>query len=252
MFLRFVGLALITMTLASCALLGGTKKPPLDDYEMVPVPGGRFEMGDVFEGSNPDAVPVHPVDVKPFLIGRTEVTYGHYDAFAVATDRRLPDDQGKGRGSRAVTDVTWDEAMAFCATYGFRLPSEPEWEYAARSGGKRERFAGTSSDEERDDYVRHVDNSLSSATYVGTKRPNGLGLYDMSGNVFEWVGDYYQFYPQPDSSVVWSDFEVSDMRIVRGGSYRNAPAHAQTFWRSGTLREVRSEMIGFRCAADAP
>ena len=80
---------------------------------------------------------------------------------------------------------------------------------------------------------------------------SGLGLHDMSGNVFEWIGAYYQFYPDPDSQAVWSDFEISDMRILRGGSFRNAPEHAQTFWRSGTLRGVRSEMIGFRCAADA-
>jgi formylglycine-generating enzyme required for sulfatase activity len=245
---NLLALPLAALLFSSCALFRGSSAPDLSQYEMVLVPGGRFDMGDVFDGKNPDALPVHPVEVASFRIGRTEVTYEQYDAFATATGRRVPEDFGRGRGSRAVTDVDWDDAMEFCRAYGYRLPTEPEWEYAARSAGRAERYAGIASADLRDDFVRHVDNSISSATYVATKKPNGLGLYDMSGNVFEWIGDYYQFYPKPDSQAVWSDFEVSDMRLVRGGSYRNAPEHAQTFWRSGTLRDVRSEMIGFRCA----
>ena len=251
MLLRLTALCALAIWLSSCALLRGDRTPGLAEYELVPVPGGQFEMGDVFDGANPDAIPVHHVTVSPFLIGRTEVTYEQYDAFARASGWRLPDDFGRGRGARAVTDVDWDDADAFCRAYGYRLPTEPEWEYAARSGGKLERFSGATDVDARDRHVRHRDNSISSATYVATKEPNGLGVHDMSGNVFEWIGPYYQFYPDPDSHAVWSDFEISDMRILRGGSYRNAPEHAQTFWRSGTLRGVRSEMIGFRCAADA-
>ncbi len=242
--------SILAFALSSCALFGGGIRSELHEYEMVNVPGGQYQMGDVFDGANSDAIPVHSADVVRFRMGRTEVTYEQYDAFARASGRRLPDDFGRGRGSRAVADVDWNDALAFCAAYGYRLPDEPEWEYAARSLGQLERFAGTDDDRLRDEFVRHRDNSVASATYVATKRPNGLGLFDMSGNVFEWIGDYYQFYPQLGAQAVWSDFEISDMRIIRGGSFRNAPEHAQTFWRSGTLRDVRSEIIGFRCAAE--
>ena len=70
----------------------------------------------------------------------------------------------------------------------------------------------------------------------------------MSGNVYEWIGDYYEFYPAPDEKPVYKSFENSSMRVIRGGSFKSPPEYAQTYWRSGTLADIPSNAIGFRCA----
>lgn len=238
--------------LSSCALFRSSLRDRLPAYEMVYVEGGRFVMGDVIEEENTDALPLHPVTVSSFYLGAREVTYAQYDAFAQATDRPLPEDDGRGRGQRAVAHVTWDEALAFCEAYGYRLPTEQEWEYAARDRGQRRLFAGTSNLDALPDFAHLNGRFVNASLPVGERRPNDLGLYDMSGNVAEWIGAYYQFYPAPDSLPVYSDLETSGIRILRGGSFSNAPAVMRTYWRAGTLHDVRSHTIGFRCAQSAP
>ncbi len=217
-------------------------------FEVVEIPGGVFMVGDVFAYDDMDATPVHRAVMAPFELAKYEITYAQYDTFAVVSGRPLPNDDGYGRGARAVVNVTWEEALAYCEHYGFRLPTEVEWEYAARSGGKKERFAGTDSLEMADKFVRHIDNSVLYAFQVGTKQPNELGLYDMSGNVYEWIGDYYESYPAAGEKPVYKSFENSAMRIIRGGSFKSPLAHTQTYWRSGTLADIPSNAIGFRCA----
>lgn len=202
-------------------------------------------MGDFVEGTNEDAIPVHEVTVAAFRLARTETTYAQYDAFAAATGRPLPDDNGYGRGARAVVNVSWYDAAAFCAHHGMRLPTEAEWEYAARSGGKNERYAGGDS---LDAVARYLKNSVMHAFPAGSKQPNGLGLLDMSGNVFEWIGAYYEAYPMPGKAPIFKDLDTSGMRILRGGSFKSDPPLHQTYWRSGTLADVTSDTIGFRCA----
>ena len=135
-----------------------------------------------------------------------------------------------------------------CRARGYRLPTEAEWEYAAREGGRPIRWSGTDDPESAGAFVRHLDNGEMMSTYVGTKEPNAIGLFDMSGNVFEWVGDYYEFYPAVADSAVYKDITTPGIRILRGGSVRQPLPIAQTWWRSGTLSETVSEMIGFRCA----
>ncbi len=205
-------------------------------------------MGDVFEETDMDATPVHRVIMAPFELAKHEITYAAYDTFAVQTGRPLPDDNGYGRGNRAVVNVTWQDAYDFCAFYGFRLPTEVEWEYAARDAGKAIRFAGTDSLDAIDDYARHIDNSVLYSFQVGSKAPNGLGLHDMSGNVYEWIGDYYEFYPKAGEKPVYKDLSKGAIRIIRGGSFKSPPIHTQTYWRSGTLADIPSTALGFRCA----
>ncbi len=213
--------------------------------EMVFVEGGSFIFGDVFEQENSDALPVHEVKIPSFYIGRHEVTFSEYDAFAISTGKDLPEDQGYGRGERAVVNVTWDEAVAFCKSLGYRLPSESEWEYAARSGGKKHLYSGTSKvDSLREFAITRSDNIYFSYK-VGKRKPNDLGLYDMSGNVFEWVDEFYQFYSMPD---LLHDHKNDGIRIIRGGSFGEEKSTTRTYWRTGTLRDVRATDIGFRCA----
>ena len=209
-------------------------------------------MGDFHTGENEDALPVHRVVLSPFVIDRYEVTYEEYDAFATERGLPLPDDDGFGRGARAVANVSWDEAMEYCASRGLRLPTEQEWEYAARSGGQEDVYSGTSDADSLGKYARYRLNSVQFSSEGGRKLPNSLGLFDMSGNVAEWVGDYYQFYPETGVEPVYSDLEVSGIRIVRGGYFDHDEAILRTYWRTGTLKETETFSIGFRCAGDAP
>ena len=217
-------------------------------FETVPIPGGSYTMGDVFEGDDPDATPVHVVLIGTFELSRYETTFDQYDAYATATGTALPEDNGYGRGARAVTNITWYNALAYCQHYGFRLPTEAEWEYAAREAGLPIRYPGTDDEKAADEYIRHIDNSVMHSFAVGTKEPNQLGLYDMGGNAYEWIGDYYEFYPDAGTEPVYKDLDVFSMRIIRGGSFKMNVATAQTFRRSGTLAEITSDTIGFRCA----
>lgn len=234
---------------AGCALF---KKPiAAEPFPSIEIPGGRFMMGDVLDRENQDATPVHPVLVAPFELSQFEITYEEYDAYAAESGTAKPPDDGFGRGRRAVVHLTWHEAEAFCRHHGFRLPTEVEWEYAARGAGLPQRYAGTSVMDSLNSYARIVDNSSLRSFIVGSKKPNRLNLYDMSGNVYEWIGDYYEFYPSPGDTIALKNLAQFDMRIIRGGSFKTAANLAQTFWRSGTLADVTSDNIGFRCARSA-
>lgn len=244
-FYRQLLICSLFLSLSGCFLSKKNKRTL--PFETIEIPGGVFRMGDVFEEENTDAIPTHRSVVAPFEMTIHEITYAAYDSFAVLTDAPLPSDDGYGRGTRAVVNVTWEEALAFCEHHGFRLPTEAEWEYAARDAGQNYRYAGTNDVEAVDEFVRHIDNSVLYSFQVGSKEPNNLGLYDMGGNVFEWIGDYYEFYPKAGEKPEYKSFENSSMRIIRGGSFKQPAVHSQTFWRSGTLADFPSNAIGFRC-----
>lgn len=232
--------------LAGCSLFDHASKE-MPQPEMVHIEGGTFKMGDIYGDENPDAVPVHKVTLDDFEIGKYEVTYEEYDAFAQRTDRPLPKADSLGRGSRAVVYVSWDDARAFCEFHGWRLPTEQEWEYAARSGGQKERFAGTNNIDSLDHYARTDHNSSHRSFPVGTKKPNSAGLYDMSGNVHEWIGAYYQFYPEEGKEPEWDDLEKRTLRILRGGSFKENRSISSTYWRVGMIKDSKVYDVGFRC-----
>ena len=244
---RFILLLLIFgVATQSCFLLkksNKTYKP-----EMVYVPGGTFIIGDTFEEENTDALPTHAVTLKPFYIGKYEVTFEQYDDFATRTGRDLPRDGGYDRGQRAVVDINWNDAVAFCESLGYRLPTEQEWEYAARSAGQEDFFSGTSDPKELAEYAVLRSSNINFSFIVGSKKPNALGLYDMSGNVFEWIGEYYQFYSEPENL---HDLNDDGIRIIRGGSFAEEQGATRTYWRVGTLRDVRATDLGFRCVDPA-
>jgi formylglycine-generating enzyme required for sulfatase activity len=211
---------------------------------MIYIDEGYFFVGDFFEGSDTDATPVHEVKVDPFYIGKYEVTFEQYDAFAKENNMPLPDDEGLGRGKRAVINVTWNEAQQFCNHLGMRLPTENEWEYAARSAGKKHLYSGTSNPDSLHFFTLDPESNLNFSVQVGLNKPNHLGIYDMTGNVFEWIGDFYQFYSDPNNM---HDNENDGVRIIRGGSFRFL---ASNFRRIGTLKDVREDDLGFRCVKE--
>lgn len=160
--------------------------------EMVPLEGGTFRMG-CLEGSGcgSDELPVRAVRVEAFAIGRYEVTFAEYAQFALDNGRELPPDSGFGRGRRPVINVSWKDAVAYAAWLSkrtgkrYRLPTEAEWEYAARAGTKTRWSFG---DQESDlgNYAWFEGISGSQTHPVGEKKPNPWGLYDIHGNIWEW------------------------------------------------------------------
>ena len=224
--------------------------------EMVTVPPGTFLMGDI--KGHVSEKPVHPVQIpKPFAIGRYEVTFDEYDQFATATGRQLPGDSGLGRGQRPVINVSWRDTVEYTKWLSgqtgkrYRLPSEAEWEYAARSGGKEERWAGTSREQELREYAWYASNSDGKTQSVGSKKPNGLGLYDMSGNVWEWVHDTWHgsYEGAPADGRVWSK-GTPRHRMIRGGYWGDVPERVRTYSRGLERADHVSPFIGFRLAQD--
>ncbi len=220
--------------------------------EMVVVPAGDFLMGDFTAKKRaPQKVQIR----KPFAIGKYEVTFKEYDQFAMATERFLPDDEGWGRGLRPVINVTWEDAAAYADWLSrqtgrrYRLPSEAEWEYAARSGGKDEVWAGTSNLRLLGSFAWFKVNSEGQTQRVGQKKPNALGLYDLSGNVFEWLQDCLYV----ASLVVPADGSAREegdcqTRLIRGGSWASTEDNLRVFLRGQS--SISYKEIGFRVAQD--
>jgi len=246
---REILFGLILLFFSGCALFKSSIHDELLPMEMTEVPGGAFLMGDIFNEENEDAIPIHEVTLPDFEIGTYEVTYEQYDAFAKATERELPKDDGRGRGRRAVVNIDWFDAREFCRAYGYDLPTEQQWEYAARSGGKEQVVAGTNDSSEFEDYARFSGNSGTFSFWVGSKKPNDLGLYDMSGNVAEWIGEWYSFYKAESDSIEYYPLEERDMRVIRGGSFRHPVHISHTYYRVGFLADSKSSNVGFRCAS---
>jgi len=233
----------------------------LEPKDMAEIQVGSFTMGDTHRLGDKDEQPVHSVAIrKSFKLGRYEVTFEEYDRFALATRRRLPNDWGWGRGRQPVIDVSWEDAVAYTEWLSkqtrkhYRLPSEAEWEYAARSKGKEEIWAGTSSEQELGKFSWYGGNSGNQTHEVGTRAPNGLQLYDMSGNVWEWVQDcYHENYDgAPSDGTAWEpkDPKQCDRRVVRGGSWYSEPGDLRSSDRGGDVPGVRGSFIGFRLVRD--
>jgi len=259
--------------------IGKANSDFLDGEGLAFVEGGCFPMGDVFGRGRADEQPVHEVCVNDFYMGKHEVTLGKFEVFiqetAYVTDAERDGGclfwMGKGwrkdatviwnrpgfsQTSRSpVTCVSWNDANAYLSWkrkktgLPYRLPTEAEWEYAARSGGKSEALAGTKNTEQIDSYAWFRKNSGGRPQAVGWKKPNGLGLYDMSGNVWEWVSDryhadYYQNSPRKNPKGP----SVGKGHVMRGGSWYVIPKAVRTVHRNWTYAHKRYNSLGFRLA----
>jgi formylglycine-generating enzyme required for sulfatase activity len=176
----------------SAPAAGTVRENPKDGLKYVWIPPGTFVMGCSPGDSEckADEKPPHHVTIsKGFWIGQTLVTVGAYKRFAGATGRRMPPPPSFNKGwaneNMPIVDVTWNELQAYCGWVGGRLPTEAEWEYAARAGSTEARYGNL------DEIAWYKQNSRNQTHDVAQKRPNGLGLYDILGNVWEWVSDWY-------------------------------------------------------------
>ena len=224
------------------------------EFELIPV--GKFMMG---LRDSPDECPVHPVNIsQPFYLGKYPVTQGQWQA--VMGDNPRPS-HFKNDPNLPVERVSWDDVQEFISkqkakegSKKYRLPTEAEWEYAARSGGKDQAWAGTSREEELGEYAWYDSNSEYKSHPVGKKKPNGLRLHDMSGNVFEWVQDCWHenYNGAPNDGTAWGEEGGGDcgLRVIRGGSWGSRPRSVRSSSRGGYNPGDRSSGIGFRLAQD--
>jgi formylglycine-generating enzyme required for sulfatase activity len=238
---------------AETKMLDSERKSVWHGIEMVFVNGGSFEMGNTFGDGDDNEKPIHAVTLNSYYIGTTQVTFSQYDQYCESTGANKPSDSGWGRGNRPVINVNYKDAVQFCnwlseeTEKGFCLPTEAEWEYAARAGGKIERYSGTSKEAILGNYAWYNDISSGRTCLVGMKRPNGLGIYDMSGNVWEWCQDwfdeeYYNSSPQNNPQGPSN----GSRRVLRGGSWLNDAKRSRCSHRFGSDPGSRFRRIGFR------
>jgi len=221
---------------------------PVTGMEFIRIKGGCFQMGDTFGDGAADEKPVHEVCVGDFYLGKYEVTQAQWQT--VMGDN--PSDFKKG-GSYPVDTVSWNDAEEFIGKLNertgkaYRLPTEAEWEYAARSGGKRQKWAGTSSEGYLADHAWYDKNAGGSTQPVGEIKPNGLGLYDMSGNVWEWCWDWFdEGYNARNQSSGLTGADSNLYRVVRGGSWFHNPADLRVSIRYGNYPSSSFSRFGAR------
>ncbi|MDQ6664290.1 MAG: formylglycine-generating enzyme family protein [Acidobacteriota bacterium] len=233
---------------------------------MIAIPGGEFLRGRTFAWAdydvkwypNPakDDEPVRKIAVDPFYIDQSEVTNGRFAAFVKATRHRAPFDWKEGKQPAGwenypVVDVSWDDSAAFCAWEGKRLPTEAEWEHAARGlqDGKMYPWG-----DRKIEPADAVFNKVDGPQPVCGKTKNEFGLCDMIGNVWEWCSDWYgrHYYADaPDHGPPGP--EKGMYRVLRGGSWFDVPPLFLTSsYRSWAAPDERSPTIGFRCAKSIP
>lgn len=243
--------------------------------KMITVEGGTFLMG---SEKQEDEKPVHTVKVSSFMISRYEVTFDDYEAYCRATGRKVPDDQGWGRGTRPVMRVSWYDAVLYCnwlsrkqgltqcytidgteiscnfKADGCRLPAEAEWEFAARGGNMSKGFIWSGSDNP-DEAGWYGRNSGKQTHPAGEKKPNELEIYDMSGNVREWCWDWYdsQYYEKSpvDNPRGPSGKPNRRLRVLRGGSFSYNALLMRTADRFNLGPESRLSDNGFRVVRTA-
>jgi eukaryotic-like serine/threonine-protein kinase len=248
-------------------LMAPTDRAGAAEIDWVTIPGGRFQMGiaDAVE----EEAPLQKVSVPTFQIAATEVTVAQYRACVQAGGCAPPNDVSRkpncnwgraGRDDHPVNCVDWDQALAFCRWVGGRLPTESEWEYAARAGTTTRFSTGACLGTEQANFNgEHPLEGCPAGTYRGETTPvrsfaaNPWGLYDLHGNVWEWVMDSFRGYTEapPDGSA-WMSRSIYSRRIYRGGSWYNVARNCRSAQRGKGAPSVRNYGIGFRPARPAP
>ena len=230
--------------------------------ETLLIPGGTFQMGDLSGEGDEDEKPVHTVTVKPFKLGKYEVTFDQWDACVAdgGCNGYRPDDAGWGKGNQPVIHVSWEDTQTFISWLnsktggGYRLPTEAEWEYAARAGSETKFSMG-------DDIGENLANCDNCGSRWDDKQTapagsfpvnNSWGLHDMHGNVWEWVEDCWHenYQGAPDDGSAWTTGSDCSRRVIRGGSWNDIPNYLRSAHRIWFTHSGRVSFIGFRLAQD--
>ncbi len=235
---------------------------PKDSSRLVRIPAGEYRLGS--ESGTPPERPAHRVALGSFYIGQHPVTNAQYQQFVVATGHRAPClddartarenwDQKRnappaGREAHPVVLVSWHDAQAYCTWAGGRLPTEAEWESAARGGLQDQPYPwgdGLSRD------LANYDNRAGT-TAVGSYPPNPYGLYDMAGNVWEWVADWYDpHYYGVSPTADPQGPATGTVKVLRGGAWLLFPEFCRVSYRFRNNPNFRFNLMGFRLARSA-
>jgi formylglycine-generating enzyme required for sulfatase activity len=218
--------------------------------KMVWISAGSFKMGDIQTGGDSDENPLHQVSVKKFAIGKYEVSFAEYDKFAEATGRNKPYDRGWGRGNRPVINVSWHDATAYANWLSqqtgqtYRLPTEAEWEYAARAGTNTKYWWGNTSSHKYANYNQAEDGWKYTAP-VGSFPANPFGLHDTVGNVWEWTCSKYTYkYNGEEQRCI--DTKNLTKVILRGGSWNSEQRYVRSSNRGKDTPNDSNDGYGFR------
>jgi eukaryotic-like serine/threonine-protein kinase len=261
------GVALMGMAAAAMALdkvppspkpLNYKHKETFQDCDKCPkmvfLEGGSFQMGSNEYGNEK---PVHEVTVENFAIGKYEVTFEEYDYFCEKTGREKPKDkEGWGRGKRPVINVSWNDAVAYTKWLSketgkeYRLPTEAEWEYAARANSSS-KYSFGNDESDLKEYAWYGNNSGDKTHLVGEKKPNGFGLYDMHGNVWEWTCSDYKDNYNGNSHKQCSSNNNAE-KSLRGGSWGHDARYCRLAFRYNFAPDYRDNYYGFRVASVSP
>ena len=228
--------------------------------EMVSISGGSFRMGDLSGGGDDDEKPVHKVSVPAFRIGKYEVTFAQWDRCVVegGCGGYSPNDRGRGRENRPVINVSWDDAQLYIdwlnskTNSGFRLPTEAEWEYAARAATTTEYPWGNDIGSNQANCKNdNCGDSYENTAPVGSFQENAWGLHDMHGNVWEWVEDCWNdnYTGTPRDGSAWTSGNCRE-RLSRGGSWYSIARHLRSADRIKYEHSFRHIGLGFRLAQD--
>ncbi|MCA2641984.1 MULTISPECIES: SUMF1/EgtB/PvdO family nonheme iron enzyme [unclassified Microcystis] len=221
--------------------------------EMVSLPAGKFLMG---SSESDSEKPPHQVKVNSFAIGKYPITQAQYQAVMGDNPSRF-----KNNPQNPVENVSWNDAQAFCQKLSqitgktYRLPTEAEWEYACRAGTTTRYYFGDD-DNQLGNYAWYDGNPNDTTHPVGQKKPNGWGLYDMSGNVWEWCeDDWHDSYKNaPDDGTAWidNDNRSQSEKCLRGGSWLDFPYNCRSAIRSRINPGIHYSVSGFRVACVSP
>ena len=241
---------------------------------MTVIPGGEFRMGDLSGKGDPDERPTRSVNVPSFALGVYEVTFEEWDAcIAQGGCKKRPNDMAWGRGARPVMNLAWEDTKPFLKwlskTTGktYRLPTEAEWEYAARAGAEGDFTFGddiadlclyaNGADLTTENYYQWSNKTCSDGVgritaRTGSYEPNAFGLYDMHGNVWEWTQDCWHdsYQGAPTNAEAWTRSCTSKNRVLRGGAFSVKPDNLRSAYRYSFAPKEAMPFFGMRVARD--